>query len=338
MLFMPNKLEVYMKNMMLFLLILPMGVNASEIDSFTRRYEPLEDSSTIINKRTNEYLHQAIKRANSRENCHKETLYNEIRKDFNIILNKGTFIQEIVSSENIPKHTISRLDSIFKYHKITDGYLLARPAADMDGIGIGTTMNFNGHYIGSDKFEHMWGQGYHYFRRFYYKGFTIKRVLYVGLANERLHLGGNPIATGVYTPADLVANFQGMRFWNHLLNEGPDLLGEELGPYITCEDDQWKLVKEVDFRNYIDAGFDEAYNCSMIVTKSGLRGVKKALTELNLKDPHNLYTCPLDLDEIKNVRKKYEAVIGGFTGGTIADYLFNPWYEITGYKLFWWLR
>src|SRR5690554_548925 len=143
------KLEVYMKNALLFLLLLPLGINASEIDSFTRRYEPLDDSSAIINKRTNEYLQEAIKRSNAQGTCHKETLYKEIRKDFNIILNKGTFIQEIVSSDQIPKHIISRTDSIFKYHKITDGYLLARPAADMDGIGIGTTMNFNGNYIGS---------------------------------------------------------------------------------------------------------------------------------------------------------------------------------------------
>ncbi|HLT23317.1 MAG TPA: hypothetical protein VKZ84_07735 [Bacteriovoracaceae bacterium] len=327
-----------MKNLIIFGLIFCSSLEASEIDSFTRRYEPLEDSSQIINKRTNEYLNAAIERANGKGKCHKEVLYQEIRKDFNIILNKGNFIQEIVSSDDIPKHVISRSDSIFKYHQITDGYLLARPAADMDGIGIGTTMNFNGHYIGSDKFEHMWGQGYHYFRRFYYKGFTIKRVLYVGLANERLHLGGNPIATGVYTPADLVANFQGMRFWNHLLNEGPDLLGEELGPYISCVDNSWKLIKEVDFRDYIDAGFDEAYNCSMLVTKNGLRGVKRSLSELNQKDPHNLYTCPLDLDEITQVRKKYEVPIGGLTGGTMADYLFNPWLEILEYKLFWWLR
>ncbi len=327
-----------MNKMILLGLALSMGASASEIDSYTLRYEPLEDARSIINQRANDYLRDAIVRVNQKSVCKKDDLYTEIRKDFNIILRKGNFINEIVSSTDIPKHQISRSDSIFKYHKITDGYLLARPAADMDGIGIGTTMNFDGHYIGSDKFEHMFGQGYHYFKRFYYKGFTLKRVLYVGMANERLHLGGNPIATGVFTPADLVANFQGMRFWNDLLVEGPDLLNENLGPYISCVDDQWKLVKEVDFRNYIDAGFDEAYNCAMVVTKNGYQGVKRALSELSAKDPQNQYVCPLDVNEIKNVRRKYEVTIGGYFGGTIADYLFNPWYDLVQYKWFWWLR
>lgn len=327
-----------MNKMILLGLALSMGASASEIDSYTLRYEPLEDARLIINQRANDYLRDAIVRVNQKSVCKKDDLYTEIRKDFNIILRKGNFINEIVSSAVIPKHQIARSESIFKYHKITDGYLLARPAADMDGIGIGTTMNFDGHYIGSDKFEHMFGQGYHYFKRFYYKGFTLKRVLYVGMANERLHLGGNPIATGVYTPADLVANFQGMRFWNDLLVEGPDLLNENLGPYITCVDNQWKLVKEVDFRNYIDAGFDEAYNCAMVVTKNGYQGVKRALSELSAKDPQNQYVCPLDVNEIKNVRRKYEVTIGGYLGGTIADYLFNPWYDLVQYKWFWWLR
>jgi hypothetical protein len=66
--------------------------------------------------------------------------------------------------------------------------------------------------------------------------------------------------------------------------------------------------------------------------------VKRALSELSAKDPQNQYVCPLDVNEIKNVRRKYEVTIGGYLGGTIADYLFNPWYDLVQYKWFWWLR
>lgn len=305
-------------------------VMASEIDSFTRRYEPLADSSEIINQKANDMLSEAIVKANATSSCDEKSLYKEIREDFNIILNEGKLVNYIVQSPEVPRHQLERKDSIFKYHRIWDGYLLARPAADKDGIGIGMTMNFNGMYIGSDKFEHMFGQGYHYFRRYYEKGMSLKRVLVIGLWNERLHLGGNALATGVFTFADLVANFQGMRFWNHLLQKNEDLLGENLGPYISCENEKWKLVKKVDFKDYVDDGFDEAINCSAIVTKKGLAGVKKSLQELSEKHPEHSFTCPLDPNKLEQVKSKYTLPIGK---RTLEYYLFNPWDRIQEYEI-----
>jgi hypothetical protein len=325
-----------MKKLIFFLLALSQVAVASEIDSFSRRYEPLEDSSPIINKNANRFLKEAAERANGISSCNEVDLFKEIRKDYNIILRKGNFINYIVQSPEVPKHTIARKESIFKYHKITDGYLLARPAADMDGIGMGTTMNFNGVYIGSDKFEHMFGQGYHYYRRFYKKGYSLKRVLLIGNVNERLHLGGNRIATGVYTFADLVANFQGMRFYNHILQKKEDLLGENLGPYLECQEGKWVQVKEVDFRNYIDEAFDEGINCAAVITKHGHQGVKKALAELAEKDPSNVYTCPVDSARLQQVKGRYNLPIGGFFfKKNLIDYIFNPWDEMTQYKPGW---
>ncbi len=322
----------------LSILCLGMNIHASEIDSFTLRYQPLEDSSQIINKKANDYLKKAVVAANQTStSCSEKVLMEEIRKDFNILLNDGKLSKDIVSSEDIPKHTIERKDSIFKYHKVTDGYLLARPAADMDGIGMGTTLNFNGHYIGSDKFEHMFGQGYHYFKRFHRKGFSLKRVLLIGNANERLHLGGNRIATGVYTFGDLVANFQGMRFWNHLLQTRDDIFKENIGPYIDCVDEKWELVKEVDFRYYVDAGFDEAINCSAIISKNGFEGVTKSIEELEAADPQNNYTCPLDPAALEDMKRKYDLPLGGMSKKSVKDFIFNPWDKLTRYKSWWWL-
>lgn len=310
--------------------------HASEIDSFTRRYEPLEDSTAVINRKANEMILEAVQRANSDSTCDEKRLYTEIRKDYNIILNDGKFINFIVQSPEVPRHSIERKDSIFREHTIYDGYLLARPAADKDGIGMGTTMNFNGMYIGSDKFEHMFGQGYHYFKRYYEKGYSLKRVLLIGNANERLHLGGNRIATGVYTFADLVANLQGMRFWNHLLQKNEDLLSENLGPYITCENNQWTQKKQIDFRDYIDDGFDEGINCPALITKDGLKGVKKALTELEQKYPEHSFTCPLDKEKLENVKAKYSLPVRGIIyKKQLRDYIFNPWDTLRQYKIGW---
>lgn len=308
----------------------------SEIDSFTRRYEPLEDSSAVINNKANEMLSEAVSRANEgAESCDDKKLWEEIRKDYNIIINNGKLINYIVQSPEVPKHALERKDSIYRDHTIFDGYLLARPAADMDGIGMGTTMNFNGHYIGSDKFEHIMGQGYHYYNRYYNKGYSLKRVLLIGNANERLHLGGNRIATGLYTFADLVANFQGMRFYNHILQRNEDLIGENLGPYVTCENNKWIHSKKIDFRNYIDAGFDEGYNCPAVVTSHALKGINKALDELRAKYPENNYTCPLDPKKLEEVKKKYAVKVPGWLDRTVTDYVFNPWNTLRKYKIGW---
>ncbi len=342
------------KSMITLGLLASFCAQASEIDSFTQRYQPIEDASTIINRKANDYIKDAIQRANDNSSCVESDLIKEIRKDFNIILNEGKLVNEIVSNDEIPKHSIPRSESIFKYHKITDGYLLARPAADRDGIGMGTTMNFNGIYIGSDKFEHMFGQGFHYYRRFYLskvrrnptlKGprgrarnkFDLRTVLLIGNANERLHLGGNPIATGVYTFGDLVANIQGMRFWNHLLQKGEDILGDNIGPYIECNNNKWEQVKEVDFKYYVDDGFDEGINCSALITRNGYRGVMKSLDELKQSDPEHVYSCPIDIDKLEQVKKKYEVPVSKGSKKTIKDYIFNPWNKIVKYKSWWWL-
>jgi hypothetical protein len=307
-------------------------VLGSEIDSFTRRYETLEDASEIINLRANTLLVESVERANQGPNCNYEKLYKEIRKDFNIILRNSKFINYIVQSPDISRHKIDRKNSIYKNHGIFDGYLLARPAADRDGIGMGMTMNFNGSYIGTDKFEHMFGQGFNYFQKYYQKGETLRRTLRIGIANERFILGGNRFATGVFTFADLVANFQGMRFWNHILQKREDLLGENLGPYVSCKDNKWMVVKQIDFKNYVDDGFDEAINCSAIISSKGLKGVQNSLHELSERFPEHTFTCPLEAEKLNMAKTRYNIEMGG---KKISEYLFNPWDSLTKYKAFW---
>ena len=143
-----------------------LAANASEIDSFTLRSQTLPDASAIVNQKSNELLNAAIARANQGIPCNEIQFINELRKEFNNH-SKGTLAKFIIATNEIPKYTISRSQSIYKYHKVSDGYLLAKKSADESGTGMGTVMNFNGHYIGSDKFEHMFGQGYFYYNDYY---------------------------------------------------------------------------------------------------------------------------------------------------------------------------
>ena len=158
---------------------------ASEIDSFTLRYEPLTDSAEVINERANLLLEQGVDDANQTSGCHKPLLYKSLRKRFNSIHKDGELIDFILRSPSVFRHTPLRRDSIFRHHRWVDGQLLARPSADRGGFGMGSSLKFQDHYIGSDKFEHMFGQGYRYFQNFHLKRKSLANTLKRGIFTER---------------------------------------------------------------------------------------------------------------------------------------------------------
>ncbi len=307
---------------------------ASEIDSFTRRFEPLESSAPAINAKVNEFLAGAIERANSSgQGCDEDTLYTEIKKDLNIILMRGSLIIHLMNSPDVAKHTLEREDSIYKYFNMDDGFLLVFPFVKALGVGMGVAFNFDGIYVGSDKFEHIFGPGSTYFESVYRKNEDLAAVLYHGMMEELVLRGG--LTTGVYSYADLFAAFTGMRFWNHILQQYPDILGEDIGPYVQCQDNRWVQVKDVDFGPYINPGFDEGYNCSSLMTTNGLNGVKNALLELNAQQGTDRYKCPLDADAIDQLYAKYRIPLASNNWLTIADFIFNPARTINKYKNYW---
>jgi len=187
---------------------------ASEIDSFTGRYLPLQDSKDIINSRANLAVEASLAKLKNTQ-CDKKLLYRELRTHFNSIHKEGLVVDFILHSDEVERQKILRKDSIYRHHRLIDGQILARPSADLGGFGMGSVINYNGYRIGSDKFEHMFGQGFRYFSNHHLKKKSLKSVLTLGILKEKTILGGNRLATGVFSFADLVANFQGMRFWNH---------------------------------------------------------------------------------------------------------------------------
>ncbi len=309
---------------------------ASEIDSFTLRYNELSDSSVTINTQANQLLAQGIEETNRLGSCQKSSLFQNLRKRFNSIHKDGELIEYILQSPQINRHTPMRRDSIFRHHRLIDGQILARPSADRGGFGMGSTLRFQDHYIGSDKFEHMFGQGYRYFQNYHIKNKSLAYTLKLGIFKERTILGGNPLATGVFSFADLVANFQGMRFWNHILQEHEDILGENIGPYVACIENKWVAVKSIDFKKYVDAGFDEAQNCLTLSTNKATKGVLFEIENLERNSPDKKYTCPINQEKLESAKKRYEVLIHeGSQKIHISDLLFNPWGEIRQYKSFW---
>jgi hypothetical protein len=170
----------------------------------------------------------------------------------------------------------------------------------------------------------MFGMGRQYFRSHYLKGKPLVRVLKSGIFKEKTFLGGNMLATGVFSYADLSANFNGMRFWNHMLQKRDDVLGAQhnIGPYLTCSAGKWAKNEErpIDFSNYVDATMQESMNCSKFATNAGARKFQEALSVMQSKDKSRVFSCPANPALINEVSRKYEVEIAGDLRATTVDH------------------
>lgn len=293
-----------MKNLILALILFMVGLaQASEVDSFRLRFSPLKDSKDFINKKFNNYFQQALDEANQhRKRCSTKELYDQLTERFrNHVFDE--FTKWLAKTDQVPTIKTPITESIYKDFNVFQSLIqggYARWVTDPTG----RILNFNGTRVGTDKFEHMMGSGFKYFETYYLDNEPLVEVLRIGWKAETGILGA--WMTGVMSYGDMAANFQGMRFWNHVLQRGPDVLGEDLGPYVVCQDYQWVQVRPVDLADYIGPEHDEANNCSRFRTPNMLQDVLNRLQEYEEQDPQGrAFKCPMQPEKIREAQKRY---------------------------------
>jgi hypothetical protein len=300
----------------LILSFLATSVFAAEADHYTERYSALEDASELINAKANSMLQQGINKVNKKTSCNsskasEKELYSVLRTYFGNH-SKGELSKYLLKTKDVPKRTLKLKDSIYGEWSILNGYLLGKKSAANSPLALAPMVYIGNQLIGIDKLEHMFGMGYIYFKNHHIKGKSLKTVLKRGIILEKTTLGGNVIATGVFAYADLAANFNGMRFWNHMLQKREDVLGEKYnaGPYVSCNQGKWQVTeKKIDFKNYVDKSMDESINCSKFATKNGLRKFKGSLKRLNKEIVNSEHACPMVAQDLVDLRMKYNIII-----------------------------
>ena len=298
-----------------------MPARAAEVDQFTRRFDPPADSSAEINRWLNELMQIAVDkanefeqgwRANSTQKGREWRLYKELRKHFHNHT-KSEFMKELIDKDKeddgIDRQRLPRSESIFSGWSLFDGIILGGRNADDNPLAFSPLIRMGEVSIGVDKLEHLFDRGWQCFEGKYQRGLSDARVLYLTSLSEKLIYGGNRLATGVFSYADLVANFNGMRFWNDVLQKQDDILGaaENAGPYIVRRDGVWQVNadKPIDMNHYIDWGMDEAINCSRYARRSAASKVRQALLALGERDPDHTYLPPMDPEKFAEISRKY---------------------------------
>ncbi len=251
--------------MVLLLILLSLSFNAFslETDNYLSWKIDLDDSSQEINQFIETQIKVALDRSNNKktvQNCHEVT--NEIASRFRAILvhhnpMENWLLKHLDSNQMYPSSQKHVEQSIYRNPMIF--YIPA--------FGLSPNIQVNGIYFGMDKLTHFSSTGRHYFNIFIRQKMnkksdtdSAKSAIHYGLLDEST-LHGH-WASGVYSYADLEANYQGLIFFKKFCHD-------EKNTYLRRNPDQsWGLEQSPAIEDYVNPAWDESYNNSFFLTKN----------------------------------------------------------------------
>jgi hypothetical protein len=229
----------------LILFAAPQFCGAYETDQFTNRLEPIGDSTELLNARVNLSIENAISNWTGPRNDKK--VVNYIYHDIGGHHWVDKIERWVMSSDEVEHLQPSRRKSIYQGHP----FWATRVAAI---FGVGPTIKVNGQLIGSDKLGHFLSQGRKFYRR-YMKSLDESQAAEHSAYTERALFG--QLTTGVYSNADLVANYEGFLFYLSLF-EDDVVRGKKA--ILTWEEDRWVIQRSFTWADHVNEYWDEALN------------------------------------------------------------------------------
>ncbi len=288
------------------LVFLPIGVIFSaETDQYLTWGIELKDSADILNNYFNQELERYLEIVNSRAKPIKDPEELTVAIYYHFFQFLGW----------------SRLRTYMRYNPAVDKYPdLSVPTRKYQRMSIhrgfafpyilpmARTIRVGDIYFGIDKLCHFFGFGRRYYQRYcryikegYSEEEAMRKVVLWGVFHEDSLVG--KLVDGIFSHGDLEANFQGFRLAHDLCSGNP--------PYIENIDGKWKLVRKVDFRNYITPAFDESYN------NSHFWAMRKRIVLRVLKDE---YCDKVDLPTVRERFERYKKYPPSFSQQVIKEY------------------
>lgn len=226
-------------------LCLPLLTHAYETDQFSHRLQPLEDSTELLDGRVNESIANAIRHWRGPRNDRR--VVNAIYRDIGGRHWVDRIERWAMQSEQVDRLTLDRYDSIYHGHP-----LWATRVAGL--FGVGPTIKVNDVLIGSDKLGHFVSQGRKYWRRYQRSGDESQAAEHSAYTERALF---GQMTTGVYSNADLVANYEGHRFFRSLFED--DVVPGKPA-ILQWRGDHWVMQRPFTWADHVNVYWDEALN------------------------------------------------------------------------------
>ena len=314
---------------------------AAEVDSITTRRVSLENSLHAINNIIGQRIKEGIRKSNEEKEylldmddaddiieevsyCDEDALYTELRKaifqSFTASWGLKGYDLDQQLRELLARQSYSLMlnDSVYRDIGYIEGFSLNLKE-------LSHVVNINGHLIGLDKIGHFFAEGWRYFDMTQDSDHSLEQAIEWGRQKEAGLYGFS--TTGIFSYADLVANFNGWRFWNKVLLKADDPLKGIIGnffnrPYVACKIQfiesfknrkiirAWEYNRRFDLSDYIDGAWDEGNNCNSYADPVIEH---KVTVRINEADPD--FSCPFDVEACSDAVGRY---------GYYAKYLLHP--------------
>ena len=229
----------------LALWVLPIAVLAYETDQFSQRLEPIADSTKVFDARVNQSIEIAVSEWKGPRNDWK--FVNRIYHDLGGHHCVDRIERWAMKSDEVERLQPSRYESIYRGHPFW--------ATRVAGLfGVGPTFKLNHQLIGSDKLGHFFSQGRKFYRR-YMKSLDEAEAAQHSAFTERALFG--QMTTGVYSNADLVANYEGFLFYLSLFED--DVIAGKPA-ILAWTDNGWVVQRPFTWADHVNEYWDEALN------------------------------------------------------------------------------
>jgi hypothetical protein len=222
-------------------------VGAYETDQYSNRLQPLADAAPELDAEVNRALTEIVARwrgpLDPRLFAH--AIYAELG---------GLYWVDPLERFALRSPKIAKLPQRRRWSIFTGMPIWATRVNFV--FGVGRTIRLAGTFVGTDKLGHFISQGYKYYRR-HLRGLPEAKILARGRFAERWLFG--QWTTGIFSNADLVANYQGYRFFRSLFEDG---IVPGKGRLVGWRAGRPVLLREFTFADYVDDYWDEALNPS----------------------------------------------------------------------------
>ena len=221
------------------------AVPAHETDQFSNRTDPIADSTEVLNYKVNKALAGIARK--QRKDADRMAFVNAIFDELGSRFLVDRIEKWAIKSPKVEKLKTGRYDSVYSGHPIWAVRVTKL-------FGVGQTIRLNDQLVGTDKLGHFVSQGRKYYRRFLRYDSEAKAAEQSARAEWAVF---GQISNGNFSNADLVANYEGHRFFRSLFED--DIIPGKPA-ILRREGDSWIIQRQFDWGDHVNEYWDEALN------------------------------------------------------------------------------